>query len=129
MPHVAVVADELLGRAPDVRQVHRRCPLILDRSFFLASSVEGLTPKIAEDSIYAFLEDERGLTVATSKRTITVERAGEKDRELLDLDGIDYLAVVASQTFDAQGVLIEWTQSRHRPDHFCFRDTAVRQRV
>ena len=84
---------------------------------------------MARRSIYDHIEGTLGITIAMSKRAITVERAGDKDRELLDLDDIDYLAVVASQTFDAQGVLIEWTQSRHRPDHFCFRDTAVRQRV
>ena len=64
-----------------------------------------------------------------SKRAITVERATGRDRELLDLGDIDYLAVITSQTFDAQGILIECTQSRHRPDHFCFRDTAVRHRL
>ena len=129
MPHVAVVADELLGRAPGVRQVHRRCPLILYRSYFLASSVEGLTPKIAEDSIYAFLEDERGLTVATSKRTITVERATDHDRDMLDLGGADYVAVMTSQTFDGQGIMFEYTESRHHPEMFCFHDTAVRSAV
>ena len=64
-----------------------------------------------------------------SKRTITGERANARDREVLDLDGVDYLAVVSSQTFDTQGILIECTQSRHRLDLFCFRDTAVRQKV
>ena len=52
-----------------------------------------------------------------------------RDREVLDLDDVDYLAVVSSQTFDTQGILIECTESRHRLDHFCFRDTAVRQKV
>ena len=69
------------------------------------------------------------MTIATSKRAITVERATGEDRTLLDLGDIDYLAVVTSQTLDSQGILIECTQSRHRPDHFCFRDTAVRQRL
>ena len=75
------------------------------------------------------MERELGVTIAMSKRTITGERADERDRALLDLDGVDYLAVVDNLTFDAQGILIECTQSRHRLDHFCFRDTAVRQKV
>lgn len=104
-------------------------PLILDRSYFLASSVEGLTPTIAEDSIYAFLEDDRGLTVATSKRTITVERATDHDRDMLDLGDADYVAVMTSQTFDGQGIMFEYTESRHHPEMFCFHDTAVRSAV
>ena len=103
--------------------------LILDHSYFRTSSVPGITVEVARRSIYDHIEHDLGITIAMSKRTITVERAAELDRELLDLGGIDYLAVVTSQTFDAQGLLIERTQSRHRPDHFCFRDTAVRHRV
>lgn len=103
--------------------------LILDHSYFRTSSVPGITVEVARRSIYDHIEHDLGITIAMSKRTITVERAAELDRELLDLGDIDYLAVVTSQTFDAQGLLIERTQSRHRPDHFCFRDTAVRHRV
>lgn len=103
--------------------------LILDRNFFLARIAPGLTREIAETSIYDYLEHELGITIAMSKREITGERASAHDREVLDLDDVDYLAVVSSQTFDAQGTMIEFTQSRHRLDHFCFRDTAVRQNV
>lgn len=38
------------------------------------------------------------------------------------------LAVITSQTFHADGVMFEYTQSRHRPDYFCFQDTATRKR-
>lgn len=103
--------------------------LIRDRSLFLTSSVPGITEDVARASIYEYMERELGVTIAMSKRTITGERADERDRALLDLDGVDYLAVVDNLTFDAQGILIECTQSRHRLDHFCFRDTAVRQKV
>ena len=111
-----------------VRELDGRA-LILDRSYFLADSVPGLTAQIAEGSIYDYLEGELGLEVATSKRTITVEHAGEHDRALLDLDGADYVAVMTSQTFDKHGVMFEYTVSRHHPDMFCFHDTAVRSAV
>lgn len=103
--------------------------LILDVNLFRASSIPGITEEVARDSVYEYAEKDLGVSIAMSKRAITVERATARDRELLDLGDIDYLAVITSQTFDAQGILIECTQSRHRPDHFCFRDTAVRHRV
>lgn len=103
--------------------------LIFDRNLFRASSIPGITKEIACASIYDYAEKSLGVTIAMSKRAITVERATKRDREVLDLGDIDYLAVITSQTFDVQGILVECTQSRHRPDHFCFRDTAVRQRV
>ena len=103
--------------------------LIRDRSLFLTSSVPGITEDIARASIYEYMERDLGVVIAMSKRTITGERTTDRDRELLDLDGVDYLAVVDNSVFDAQGILIECTESRHRLDHFCFRDTAVRQKV
>lgn len=104
-------------------------PLILDHNLFRTASVPGITEEVASASVYDYAERELGVTIAMSKRAITVEHATARDRDLLDLGDIDYLAVVTSQTFDAQGVLVEHTQSRHRPDHFCFRSTAVRQKV
>lgn len=103
--------------------------LILDQNLFRTASVPGITEDIARESIYAYAEDELGLQIATSKRVITVERATARDRALLDIEGIDHLAVVTSKTFDSRGILVERTCSRHRPDHFSFTTTSVRHNV
>lgn len=103
-------------------------PLILDYNLFLKALVPGLTAEIASRSIYAYIEQELGMQIVTSKRTITVEHAGEEDRRLLDLGDYNCLAVVTGQTFNADGVLFEYTQSRHQPDYFSFHDTAVRRK-
>ena len=50
-------------------------PLILDVNYFLKSAVPGLTKEIAENSIYAYLEQELKMQIVTSKRKITVEKA------------------------------------------------------
>lgn len=135
-----LVADERISEATghpveaDLTHVERvrvldDQALILDQSYFLTSCVPGLSKEIAEGSIYDYLEGELGVVVATSKRTITVEPATEHDRELLDIEGFGYLAVMTSQTFDSKGNMFEYTTSRHRPDTFCFHDTAVRSTV
>jgi len=102
--------------------------LILDVNFFLKELMPELTPEIAEQSIYAYLEQEVGLHIVTSKRLITVERATPWDRECLDLGDYDCLAVVTSNTFNSDGVMFEYTQSRHHPEYFSFQDTATRKR-
>ena len=104
-------------------------PLILDKNIFLKSAVPGLTPDIAERSIYAYIEKELGMQIVTSKRTITVEYASEQDRQLLELGGYNCLAVVSSQTFNSDGVMFEYTQSRHQPDYFSFHSTATRKKM
>ena len=102
--------------------------LILDTNLFLRKLVPGLTKDIAERSIYAYIENELRMQIGTSKRTITVEHASPQDEQLLELGDYNCLAVVSSQTFNADGILFEYTQSRHQPDHFSFHDTAVRKR-
>ena len=103
--------------------------LILDINYFLEELVPGLTPEIAQESIYAYLEKHLGMQIVTSKRRITVERANAFDWECrLDLEGYDCLAVVTSNTFNSDGVMFEYTQSRHHPEYFSFQDTATRKR-
>ena len=100
--------------------------LILDKSYFLASCVEGLTKEIAEQSIFTYLEGKLGMRITTSNRTITMEYATADDRKALDLLDFDMLAVVENHTFNSDGALFEVTQNRHRPDYFTFSATAVR---
>lgn len=102
--------------------------LILDINMFLKSQVPGLTPEIAEKSIYDYIEKKLGMQIVTSKRTMTVERTTQVDEAWLDLKDYNCLAVITNQTFNADGIMFEYTQSRHRPDFFCFQDTATRKR-
>lgn len=111
-----------------VRQLNGKA-LILDVNYFLKSVIGGLTPEIAEQSIYAYLEQELGMQIVTSKRKITVERATDNDRQHLALNGYDCLAIVTSNTFNSDGVMFEYTQSRHQPEFFSFQDTASRKKT
>ena len=102
--------------------------LILDINYFLKEFVPGLTEEIASHSIYDFIENVLGMQIITSKRRITVEHATARDEKLLDMDGYDCVAVVVNQTFNSDGMLFEYTQSRHQPDYFCFQDIATRKK-
>ncbi len=103
-------------------------PMILDINVFLKSEMPDLTPEIAVNSIYSYLENNLGMQIVTSKRRITAERATQADAKYLDLKDYDFMAVITGQTFNSNGTMFEWTQSRHRPDYFVFYDTAVRKR-
>lgn len=134
-----VVADEALAQASGfapgtelwhverVRTLDGKA-LILDVNYFLRALMPGLTVGIAARSVYDYLEQELGMQIVTSKRIITVERADDNDRLRLDLNGYDCLAVVTSHTFNSDGVMFEYTRSRHQPEHFSFQDTATRRR-
>lgn len=100
---------------------------ILNHNYFRRDCLPGLTPQLAEGSVYHYLEAELHMSIVTSKRTITVEKATPLDRKWIDLGEYDCLAVVSNQTFNSDGVMFEYTQSRHHPAIFRFQDNAVRR--
>ena len=88
--------------------------------------MKDLTPEICEKSVYQYMEHELGENIVTAKRVLTVEKATQVDRKYLDLRDFDCVAVVTSHTFNADGVMFEYTQSRHVPDQFAFSAQASR---
>ncbi|MDE7313915.1 MAG: trehalose operon repressor [Eubacterium sp.] len=101
--------------------------LIINHNYFLKSVVTDLTMEIAEDSIYEYLENVLHISIVTSKRIMTVEKMTEIDEKYLELGDCNCLAVVSSQTYNSDGIMFEYTQSRHRPDYFRFQDNATRR--
>lgn len=102
--------------------------LSTDESYYLSSVVEGLTPPIVEGGIYRFLEGERRIKIATSRRIITVEGVTEQDERCIDLDGFNAVSVMRSHTFDLEGIMVEYTETRQRPETFSQYSTTTRTR-
>ena len=102
-------------------------PIILNLSYLRVDCMPGLTAEIAGGSLYRYLEEELGMTIVTSKRALTVEMATEQDSRWIDLAPYNCVAVVTNQVYNSQGVLFEYTQSRHHPRIFRFQDNAVRR--
>lgn len=99
-----------------------------DESFYLSSSVPGLTRDVVDDSVYRYLEDELGISIVTSKRVVTVERANAVDEALLDLGGLNAMAVMRCNAYDSTGIMIEYTETRQVPGFFELRLTSQRRR-
>ena len=120
------IDDELF----DVRRVRYidGKALILDKNYFLTSAVKFLTEEIARKSIYEYLENELHMKIMTSKRKMTAELATSEDKKYLELDDYNCLAIVSGRVFNSDGIQFEYTESRHRPDYFCFEDTAIRHK-
>ena len=102
--------------------------LIIDHNYLLQEEARGLTAGIAEKSIYEYLENELGQVIITTRRKMTVERNSQLDEKYMDLKGYNCVAVVSSHTYNSNGVMFEYTQSRHRADQFAFYDQAQRVR-
>ena len=102
--------------------------LIRDVNYFLKEFVPGLTPEIAANSIFDYIENTLGMQIITSKRLITVEHVTARDEKLLDMGTYGCVVVVVNQTFNNAGLLFEYTQNRHHPDYFSFQDIATRKK-
>ena len=103
-------------------------PLILDLNMFLTRLVPNLTVEIAENSVYDYIENVLGMTIVTSKRSFAVEHVTELDEKWLEMDDYNCMAVISGQVYNSDGVMFEYTQSRHRPNFFSFHDTAIRKK-
>ncbi|MDO5329791.1 MAG: trehalose operon repressor [Coriobacteriia bacterium] len=104
-------------------------PLILDNNYFLKSIMPELTKEKAENSIYNYLEKDLGVTIVTSKRQITVGHATDQDQKYLDLKDYNCVAIVTNQAYNKDGILFEYTESKHSPDYFSFHNVAIRGNV
>ncbi|MDK8181917.1 trehalose operon repressor [Paenibacillus sp. UMB4589-SE434] len=100
--------------------------VILDINYFVTDMISGLTKEIAEDSIYAYIEQQLRLQISYAHRVIEVQPCGDDDRRYLDLNGTDYVVVVKNFTYLYDGTQFEYTESRHRLDKFYFSDVARR---
>ncbi len=118
--------DRSKERSFDMHYLNDR-PLILNHSYFRQDVAVGLTAEIASGSIYRYLEQDLHVAIINSKRVVTVEKADGLDLQYLDMDDCNCLAVVSSQTYNGDGVMFEYTQSRHHPKFFRFQDNAVRK--
>lgn len=114
-----------LTRAKRIRYADGRA-VGLDDSYYLSSQVPGLTPELVNDSIYRYLEEDLGIKIATGNRDITIESPTREDERVLDLDGFNALAVVRGQTFNADGIVMEYTETKQVPSFFSLHETVTR---
>ena len=82
--------------------------------------------RACRDSVYEYLEKEQGLKIGYATKEISIQNAGELDRRYLDLGSYDLVVVVVGYTYTLDGRVFQYTESRHRPDHFRFVGVAQR---
>jgi len=100
--------------------------IILDKEYYNGEYVEKLSREICEGSIFDYIENTLSLNIGFAKKEIVVQTCNEDDRKYLDLDGYDMVVVVNTFVYLDDGSLLQYGQSRHRPDKFKFVDFARR---
>ncbi len=103
-------------------------PVSIETSYLLVEEAPHLTEKVAEDSLYSYLES-IGVGIAMGKRTITVEAATADDIAVFGLDTLLAVGVLRGQHFDTNGIMFEYSEIRQHPYYFSIRETATRPSV
>jgi len=125
LQHIEAEPGTLITRIKRVRRIGGK-RVILDINHFISDLIPGLDHDIAEQSIYAFIEQTLQLQISYAQRTIEALPRSKDDQAHLDLDGQSHVIVVSNQTFLQDGRQFEYTESRHTLDKFYFSDVARR---
>ena len=99
---------------------------VLDTDYLAADLVPQINQSIAEESIYAYLEDELFLDIAYAQKEITVEPISKEEQELMQTQD-DYLVLIKSRVYLGDTQQFQYTESKHKIDKFRFVDFARRK--
>lgn len=97
-----------------------------DDSYYLSSEVPGLTAEIANNSIYQYLEEGLGIKIGSGSRDVTIEHPTREDLRCLDIGDFNALAVVRGKTYNIDGNLMEYTETKQIPAFFSLHETVFR---
>lgn len=103
--------------------------VIVDTDYINAQLVDQLPTSEMEQSLYRYLEEDKGLQIAYAKKEVTVEPLTVFDHTYMPEDPNTHVVVVRGQVFLEDTQFIQYTESRHRLDKFKFIDFARRTRL
>lgn len=104
--------------------------VILDTDYLLTSIVAELPREKAEESIYAYFEEDLKLEIAYAQKEITIDPVTTEVKDLLQLHPNDtQVVIVRSLVYLEDTRCFEYTESVHRLDKFRFVDFARRKKI
>ncbi|PKG23161.1 GntR family transcriptional regulator [Niallia nealsonii] len=98
-------------------------PYVLEDTYMPSDLISGLTEEILHFSIYQYIKEKLGLTIAGSHRKIRACKSNELDQQYLNCASDDPILEVEQVSYLNTGTPFEYSFSRHRYDKFFF--TAV----
>lgn len=100
--------------------------VILDKEYYRSDLVPGLTKEICEGSIFEYIEGTLSHKIGFARKEFVAVFCNDEDKAYLDLKEYNMVVVVHTYVYLENGTLLQYGQSRHRPDKFKFVDFARR---
>ncbi|TKC20149.1 GntR family transcriptional regulator [Robertmurraya kyonggiensis] len=115
--HLAIDKNTPVYAIARVRLVDNE-PYVLERTYMPTTIIPGINDEVLNGSIYSYINDHLGLTIAGSHRKIRACKSNEFDREHLICESDDPILEVEHVGFLNNGLPFEYSFSRHRYDKF-----------
>ncbi|HWO78068.1 MAG TPA: GntR family transcriptional regulator [Bacillus sp. (in: firmicutes)] len=93
-------------------------PYVIEKTYMPARLIPGINDEVLHRSIYSYIVDQLGLTIAGSHRKIRACKPDALDQEHLQCQHDDPILEVEHVGFLNNGVPFEYSFSRHRYDKF-----------
>ncbi|NRD76317.1 GntR family transcriptional regulator [Bacillus sp. BRMEA1] len=93
-------------------------PYVIEKTFMPAHLIPGVTDEVLQGSIYDYITQKQGLSIAGSHRIIRACKPNELDQAQLACQPDDPILEVEHVGFLNNGIPFEYSFSRHRYDKF-----------
>lgn len=110
-----------------IRQINGES-IVYDIDYLDTEFVPYMDKKIAENSIYEYIENELKIVINYSQKNITVERASDKMAKIMDIEEDSQMVVVKSSTYTKDNEFFQYSISYHKADKFSFTTYALRKK-
>ncbi|RDE32709.1 GntR family transcriptional regulator [Parageobacillus thermoglucosidasius] len=102
-------------------------PYVIERTYMPTNLITGLNEQVLHSSIYNYITNELGLTIAGSHRKIRAAKPNELDQMYLQCAPDDPVLELEQVGFLNNGIPFEYSFSRHRYDKFVFVTVNIRR--
>lgn len=95
-------------------------PYVIEETYMPTTIIQGITEEILFGSIYEYIQEALGYTIASSHKTIRADKPNPLDQEYLQCEKEDPVLEVEQVVYLNTGAAFEYSFSRHRYDKFVF---------
>lgn len=93
-------------------------PYVIEKTYMPTTLIKGITDEVLHGSIYSYITETLGLTIAGSHRKIRAAKSDKLDQSYLECLAEDPILEVEHVGFLNNGVPFEYSFARHRYDMF-----------
>ncbi|PTG20401.1 trehalose operon repressor [Staphylococcus chromogenes] len=132
VPHVKealrIALDKPLWHFVRYRQVEG-VTKIIDEDYVLFELFPDLTEKVVQNSLYDYIENEKGFEISFSSKSITFEPFGDAEREAFGTMSPEYTATVRGIVHLKDTTKFQYNVSKHIATEFKFIDFSRRHKI